>query len=128
MDKIGSGDQLRAAIVALEERGWQALSTSGEAGRAFFLDVLREDAVMLFPAGIRLTGRSNILASLAAQPWRSFRMHDVQVLAVGPDVAAVLYRVAAQREGRDLYEALVSSTYVREGDAWKLLLHQQTPV
>jgi hypothetical protein len=38
----------------------------------------------------------------------------------------VAYKATARR-GDDDYTALFNSTYVREGDAWRLTLHQQTP-
>lgn len=39
----------------------------------------------------------------------------------------VVYRATAVRSGAE-YEALFNSTYVRVDGAWKLALHQQTPV
>ncbi|MBD2256117.1 nuclear transport factor 2 family protein [Pseudanabaena sp. FACHB-2040] len=115
-------------LIALEEQGWQALSSAGEAGKRFYSSVLRDDAVMLFPGGMRLDGKEKILAALAAQPWQSFQIEESQVISFSENASAVVYKVTAQREGGDPYVALINSTYVRREGTWQLVLHQQTPV
>lgn len=112
-------------LVALEEQGWQALSSNEGAGTAFYDSVLRDDAMMLFSGGMRLDGKEQILASLAAQPWESFQMSNVKAISLSEDTGAVIYDVAARREGR-LYKALISSTYTFADGVWKLAIHQQT--
>ena len=113
-------------LIDLEEQGWRALSTEGDAGKKFYASVLREDAVMLFPGGMRVEGRDRILESLGAQPWQSFRIEDPKVVKLSDDAATVTYKVTAQRKGSDPYVALISSTYVRN-KVWQLVVHQQTP-
>lgn len=113
-------------ILELERRGWQVLSTGNEEAKQFYAQLLREDAVMLFPGGMRIDGKQEILKSLEAQPWESFELEETELLDITAEVATLVYRVAARREGSPLYEALVSSTYVRENGAWKLVLHQQS--
>lgn len=115
-------------LIELEEQGWQALSTEGDAAWRFYEVVLTEDANMLLPGGLRLEGKAQILESLAAQPWQRFQIEAPHVLALGEDAAALLYKVTAQRAGSASYTALVSSTYVRHGQTWQMALHQQTPV
>ena len=46
----------------------------GEAGQKFYASILREDAVMLFPGGMRIDGREHILQSLGSQPWRRLKL------------------------------------------------------
>ena len=115
-------------LIALEQRGWGALS--GAAGddtpAEFYGRILDEHVVMLLPGGLRLTDREEILASMSRAPWDGFELEDPQALALGPDGAVVVYGVVAERDGTP-YSALVSSTYVRRADGWKLALHQQTP-
>ncbi|MGH9027158.1 MAG: DUF4440 domain-containing protein, partial [Acidimicrobiia bacterium] len=65
--------------------------------------------------------------SMRGAPWSSFELADERVIDLTPDSAVVAYRATARRDGRD-YVALFNSTYTREGDGWKLVLHQQTPV
>lgn len=113
-------------LVDLEEQGWRALATEGDAGKKFYESVLRQDAVMLFPGGLRIEGRDRILESLGTQPWQSFRIENSKVISLSEGVAAVTYQVTAERQGSNPYVALVSSTYVRS-KTWQLVIHQQTP-
>lgn len=114
-------------LIELEERGWKALSTEGDAGKTFYASVLRDDAVMLFPGGIFIDGRESILQSLGAQPWETFQIESPKVVSLTADAATLVYRVTACREGSQPYVAQVSSTYVRDS-GWRLVVHQQTPV
>lgn len=113
-------------LIELEERGWRALSTEGDAGKKFYASVLREDAVMLFPGGMRISGRERILESLGAQPWDSFQIENPEVISLAGNVATLVYAVKAQRKGSESYVALISSTYVHDR-TWQLVVHQQTP-
>lgn len=113
-------------LMELEEQGWHALSTAGDAAETFYGNVLRDDAVMLFPGGMRLEGKERILQSFAARPWETFRIEDAQVIRLTAGAATVAYKVTAQRKGSAPYVALVSSTYVRD-ESWLLVVHQQTP-
>ena len=115
-------------LVELEREGWQALSASQAEARAFYGRVLADETLMVFPGGMLLSGKDEILAAIGAQPWDSFSMEGTQVLPLGDEAGAVVCRVGAQREGSELYVALISSVYVRRDGAWKLILHQQTPV
>lgn len=113
-------------LIELEEQGWRALATVGDAGKKFYASVLRQDAVMLFPGGMRIEGRERILESLGAQPWESFQLEDPKVVQLTEQAAVVVYKATARRKGSEPYTALISSTYVR-GATWQLVLHQQTP-
>jgi hypothetical protein len=115
-------------LLELEEQGWQALSSDGESGKRFYSSVLRDDAVMLFPGGMLIEGKGNILESLAAVPWKSFLIEEPRVIPLSESAGVLVYRVTAQREVGAPYTALISSTYVRQGGTWKLVVHQQTPV
>lgn len=115
------------ALLDLEEQGWRALATAGDTGRKFYASVLREDAVMLLPGGMRIEGRERILESLGAQPWETFKLENLNVLALTADAAVVVYKATARRKGSEAYTALISSTYVR-GANWQLVLHQQTSI
>lgn len=115
-------------ILALEEQGWQALATSQKRAQEFYTPLLAENAVMLFPGGMRLNGKDAILTSIGAQPWHTFQMSEMQVISISERVQAIAYEVTARREGSEPYAALISSTYVRNNDTWQLVLHQQTPL
>ncbi len=113
-------------LIELKERGWRALPTVGYAGRKFYASVLRDDALMLFAGGMRIAGRERILESLGAQPWESFHIEQPEVISLSADAAVLVYSVTARRKQTDPYRALVSSTYVREQGAWRLVVHQQS--
>lgn len=114
-------------VVDLEEQGWRALSTSGEAAAAFYERVLDGSVLMLLPGGLVLHDRATVVRSMSGMPWTSFALEDVRVLRPTEQTAVVAYGVVAEREGSPEYSALVSSTYVRRPGGWRLALHQQTP-
>lgn len=115
-------------LIQLEQEGWRALSSPGNAARDFYDSRLAEDAVMLFPGGMRIEGKGNILESFASQPWQSFHMEDQSVVIPSEDMGIVIYKVTAQRQDSVPYSALASSTYALRDGRWLLVLHQQTPV
>lgn len=117
----------RSELVDLEEQGWRALSSSGQAAVDFFGQILDHTALMLLPGGLVLDDRATMLESMSGQPWSRYDLDNLRVMNPTPDVGVVAYGVLAQREGSQEYSALVSSTYVRREDGWKLTLHQQTP-
>ncbi|MGN6871650.1 MAG: hypothetical protein ACTHMY_24910 [Solirubrobacteraceae bacterium] len=49
------------------------------------------------------------------------------MVELGHDSGVVVYSVVAQRPGDEPYAAVVSSTFVRDNDEWKLAFHQQSP-
>lgn len=87
----------------------------------------------LHPAGLAIFGTTEIVDVAGAMAvveraprWTSARLFDRR-LSQSDDVVVLAYRVAALREGTE-YQALCSSVWVRMGDDWKLIQHQQTPV
>ena len=115
------------ALIALEHSAWDALSTSGDAAAAFYERVLADEILMLLPGGMVINDREAVIDAMRGDPWTSFELSDERVLDLGASSAVVAYRGTARR-GDDEYTALFNSTYVRDGDAWRLALHQQTPV
>jgi hypothetical protein len=113
-------------VIALEEQGWEALSSGGEAARAFYERVLDRTVVMLLPGGLVLDDRAVILSSMSGQPWSSYELEDLRSFQPTEDTAVVTYGVVAQRNEQE-YSALISSVYVRRDDEWRLTFHQQTP-
>ena len=113
-------------LVALEHAGWDALARGGAAAAAFFGEILADEVAMLLPGGLVLDDRDEAIESMAGTPWTSFDLVDEQVHDLAPTCAMVTYRAAASRNAR--YRALVSSTYVLDRGAWRLAIHQQTPI
>ena len=110
----------------LERRGWRALTTDAASATAFYRDVLDDEVRMLFPGGLLLTDREQIIESMGGPPWDSHELSDVDVLHPTPEVAVVSYSVEAQR-GATSYTALTASVYVRRAGGWKMVSHQHTP-
>jgi hypothetical protein len=115
---------LAQRLIALEQEGWEALA-AGDGG-AYYRAHLAPNAVMAFPFGV-LSREATIAAMESAPPWERFEIRDPQVVELGGDGGVVVYDVVAQRAGEEPYTAVVSSTFVRDGDGWKLAFHQQSP-
>lgn len=115
-----------AQPAVLERQGWDALSTSGEAARSFYEQVLDEHVVMLLPGPMTLDDRDAILDSMSGAPWDGYELDDVRTFQPTPETCIVVYGAVASRGGQE-YSAVISSVYVRRGGDWKLVLHQQTP-
>lgn len=89
---------------------------------------LREDAVLVVPG--QALDRETTAAAFddpGSRPWDDFSLRDPKLLMLGPGAAVVTYLFAARR-GEDSYEAILSSSYVRDGEDWLLVFHQQTPL
>ena len=114
------------ALAGLERQGWDALSSDGDAARAFYDRILDDQPVMVLPGGMRLDDRATIVASMSGQPWSRYALEDVRSSNLTPDVGVVVYGVVAERDGQE-YSALMTSLYVRRPDGWRLAFHQQTP-
>lgn len=112
-------------LLELEEGGWEALSSADPV--QFCDDWLADDAVMIVPGMV--IDRATFLEAVAhEQPWASHHIDEPQVVHLGDDSAALVYRVKAQRDGEPDFAGLVTSIYVKRAGRWRLALHQQTPM
>jgi hypothetical protein len=118
----------RDDLIELEKQAWQALATDGAAAAEFYAEVLAEDVLVLLPGGMVVDDREAVIDSMRGAPWTSFDLSDERVIDLTDDSAMVAYRVTARRPGQDDYTALLSSTYVQEDGAWRMAVHQQSPV
>ena len=112
-------------LYAIEEEGWRALCTSGEAAADFYRDVLAEDVTMVFP-GFVVADRQQVIDSMGGSPWSSFTLRDKRAMDVG-DVVFLTYASTSKRGDDPEYNALITSAYVRRDGEWRLAFHQQTP-
>lgn len=88
---------------------------------------LTDDAVVVVP-GAAITREQCAFAIDSTPGWDEFEISDDRLLQPTDDTAILTYRWRSQR-GDFVYESLMSSVYARQADgAWKLVLHQQTPV
>jgi hypothetical protein len=115
---------LAERLIALEHEGWDAL-VAGAGGR-YYREHLTDDALMAFPFAV-LTRAATIEAMESAPAWERYAIRDPQVVALSDDGGIVVYEVVAQRPGEEPYAAVVSTTFVRDGDVWKVAFHQQSP-
>lgn len=93
-------------------------------GAAEYGDTLAPDAVVVVPGAV--LNRDACIQAMGASPgWDDARLEDAAIIDSG-DVSSVVYTFHGRR-GDDMYNATLASTYRREGDGWKLVLHQQTP-
>jgi len=113
-------------IIDIEKRGWDALSKEGNAAVDFYHSLLLDDAVFLFPGGLRMEGKVEILGSFASQPWKSYQIENPKVSKLAENVSVLTYYVKAKREGDDPYQAWISSIYILVNGDWKLGYHQHT--
>ena len=114
-------------LLELERAMWRAMVAGPEAAVAFYDEGLAEKVLMLFPGGMVIDDRQQVVDSMRSVGWDSYELSEERVFDLGENSAVVAYRGVARRGGADDYEALFNSTYVRRGDSWVLALHQQTP-
>jgi hypothetical protein len=114
-------------LLALEHRGWDALCHSE--GGAFYGELMMPEAVMVLVNGTVL-GRDAVAGSLNdAPPWASYTLTDPQLVPMGADTAALVYRASATRNGQDEpFTALMSSVYCSVQGRSRLALYQQTTI
>ncbi len=110
-----------------EKELWRLEESFWLGGADTFRSTMADGAIMVFsyPAGILQGDR--IAESVASAPrWRSVLMEDRKSNIRG-NVAVLAYKAEAEREGEPIRTVLCASTYLREGEGWRLMSHQQTP-
>ena len=60
--------------------------------------------------------------------WRDLDFDVKGCIEPAPGFAILAYRVNATRKNNDPYAAAVTSGYVKRNGAWRMVLHQQTPL
>ncbi|BDG01128.1 nuclear transport factor 2 family protein [Anaeromyxobacter oryzae] len=116
--------ELTRRLVDLEDRFW---ASAGDP--EFYRRALAANAVMVFPHPARVLDRDGAIGAVATtKPWTSWALEDRRAVRLSESTAVLTYRALARREGQAPYAALVTSVYVEEDGAWKLAVHQQTPV
>lgn len=98
-------------------------------GEPAFNELLDASCTHVYPAPVGvLAGKEAIEARIRGNPrWDSVDFSE-QVLARSPETAVIAYRACGRRGEFAPYDVYCSSTYRRDGDAWRLVQHQHTPV
>ena len=98
-------------------------------GVAEFERAMAPGCVMVFPEPVGILAGPAILDGLRQAPrWSAVEMTGRQISLIGDSVAVLAYRATGQRGDSPLYRALCCSTYFKQGEAWHLVQHQQTPI
>ncbi|HUG08257.1 MAG TPA: nuclear transport factor 2 family protein [Acidimicrobiia bacterium] len=112
---------LRERLLELESGFWSADGN-------YYREHMAAEGLCVVPVGV-MDRNETVAAMDHSEPWAEFKLHDVTILDLGDDEAALCYRVEAFREDESPgHFAFISSVYVRVRGEWKLALHQQTPV
>ncbi|QCB55493.1 hypothetical protein E5675_14360 [Sphingopyxis sp. PAMC25046] len=118
--------------MALEEELYDIEQGFWLDGKEHFLTHVDVRCLLAFPQAGEMHGvhsREEVAATATnANRWRDLRMGNRQFLNGGDDFAIISYRADVTRADGEPYAALVSSAYVRRPEAWKLVLHQHSPI
>ncbi|MET7771058.1 nuclear transport factor 2 family protein [Nocardia sp. NPDC005366] len=120
-------DELLNELLEVERRGWDALCSS--TGAEFYGALMTADAVMVLANGMILDRDAVVAALRDAPPWRTFDIEDPRVVDVGGAGKVLVYIGVAYRDGDEpAFRGVMSTTYVRHGDRWRLACYQQTVI
>jgi len=98
-------------------------------GAKFFERNLAYAAIIVLPEPTGVLTRDEILTSLGRQPrWSEVTLEEPRLLELSDRAALLTYKATAKRRDSEPYVVRASSAYVRDGGAWKLAFHQQTPL
>jgi hypothetical protein len=115
--------KLEDHLFSLEEKFWTQ-------GAEYYRRNLAPAAVMVFPDPAGVQVKDDVASSLGPVPrWSRVALEEHRLLELSGSAALVTYKATARRpDGGEPYVARASSAYVRDGGAWKLAFHQQTPL
>jgi hypothetical protein len=114
--------QVEDEIFAIEEGFW-----AGDA--EYYRRNLADTCLVAFPGMAGAFDKEAIAATVKdGQGWRELSIERKGSLAAGAGGVLITYEARAARKDGEAYAALVSSGYAREGQAWKMIFHQQTPL
>ena len=109
-------------IIEIEKKLWlegvEAMQTSMDA-----------DCILILPPPISMLRGKEIVNAWSDLPvWEKVAFEDEEIVSRDDNnVLYVSYKVTAIREGQKEYNALCSSSYMKQDDEYILILHQQTP-
>lgn len=112
-------------LLELEHAGWRSLCDG--TGSGFYGRTMTEEGRMVLATGITMT-RSEVVESLSSAPtWDDHCIEDAVLVEISDTVASLVYVGTAHRGDED-FSAVMTSTYVRAVDGWRLAVYQQTPM
>ena len=109
-------------LLALEKQFW----TGDE---AFYRENVDRSCLVAFAEMAGVMGNDEIAATVRdGNRWTQLELLARGFLQPTPDVALLTYEAKAERADGRPYRALVSTGYVRRGQAWKMTFHAETPL
>jgi hypothetical protein len=112
---------IRDDLVAIERGFWTQ-------GADYYRQNLDDVCVTAFAEMAGAFKREEIAGMIKDEErWRDLNMGVKGFLEPIPGFAILTYEAQAHKAGRS-YRAVVTSSYVMRNGAWKMVLHQQTPL
>ena len=112
-----------------DEEAWRVEERFWTGGEEHYREALDPACVMAFPAPAGIMHGAGIARSLAGAPrWASVEMAGRHAARPAADLLVLAYKARGTRDGAPPYEAYCTSTHRRDGDRWRLVQHQQTPL
>ncbi len=106
---------------AMEERFWTEGADSSR-------HMTAKDAVFIFPYPVGILKGDRLWSEKeVTQSWRTVVMSDRNISRNG-NIAVLAYHISAERSSEPIYEALCTSTYLKDDRNWVRMAHQRTPV
>lgn len=120
--------RLRDELMALERQSWEYMKARN---RPALRRLLADDLLQIFSDGSRYY-KSEFLAYVGNYRLDGYEIEPTYaVRVIGPDVAALVYRVtsrgAARLDRTKSNKVLATSLYVRRAGQWTSVLYQETP-
>lgn len=117
-------------IVQLEKTFWQSM-VDKDADKA--MTMIADECLITGPMGTMRSDPADYKRMTEQGEWdlRAFEFSDVQVIFPGEDTAIIAYKVhqTGTMKGQEMdLNCADSSTWVRDGRAWKCALHTETIV
>jgi hypothetical protein len=120
-------NELTRELLELEHRGWASLSDG--TGADFYGSLMTDDGVMVLANGT-VADRAAVVGALGGSPpWARFEIDSARAVGAGDGAAVLVYTARAWRdESEPPFEGAMTSTYVRDGEGWRLAVYTQTPL
>ena len=114
-------------FIDLERGFWDAAGKLD--GDQYYEMNFDDGGVLILPFDGGMMNKKTVLPTIPkSDSWRQYDFSNVKVLPIDDNSVALYYEVRASH-GDDQYHAYVGSVYVRRnGETWRLLLHQQTSI
>lgn len=112
---------LEKELLAIEKNFW----TGGPEAYAEHCD---SQCLVVFVGMAKIMKRDEIAKTAEAGRWKDIKIKPVGLIELSDTSATIAYECKAVMKDGKPHHALVSSSYIRRKDGWKLATHQQTEV